>query len=592
MSQKSDKKNTSKAVDRKLVQRLYFFVKPYRWYILLAIVLTLFSAFLGSVIPKLSQQAIDNYIAEGDSKGLANVILLIVYALAGDFLLTVITTYITRWFGQGALYNLRIEVFKKIQSLHVQFFDKNPIGRLITRTTNDIEALSELLSSGVITMIVDLLRIVFILYFMFGMNVKLTVISLSVMPMLFYLTFWFKAKVRVAFLEVRDQVARLNSFVQEHINGMDIVRLFNKQSNEFNKFKQINEAHTQVQIKTIFYFAIFWPAVEMISSFAMALVVWYGGAQALSSELTVGVLLAFIQYVRQFFRPIQQLSEKYNTLQSAFAASERIFGILDETNKVSSPEKPIDTEIVRGEIRFQDVWFKYNENEDYVSKNLSFTVKPGETIAIVGATGAGKSTIINLIMRFYDFSKGKIEIDGYDIKELDPIELRKKIALVLQDTILFSGTILENITLNKADITQDRVEEAAKLIGADGFISKLPNGYQHILKERGDSLSMGQRQLISFLRALVYDPTILILDEATSNIDSETEALVNEACLTLVAGRTSIIIAHRLSTIQHADRIIVMHKGEIREMGSHNELLKNKDGIYKKLYELQFQESA
>jgi len=592
MSQKSDKKNTSKAVDRKLVQRLYFFVKPYRWYILLAIVLTLFSAFLGSVIPKLSQQAIDNYIAEGDSKGLANVILLIVYALAGDFLLTVITTYITRWFGQGALYNLRIEVFKKIQSLHVQFFDKNPIGRLITRTTNDIEALSELLSSGVITMIGDLLRIVFILYFMFGMNVKLTVISLSVMPMLFYLTFWFKAKVRVAFLEVRDQVARLNSFVQEHINGMDIVRLFNKQSNEFNKFKQINEAHTQVQIKTIFYFAIFWPAVEMISSFAMALVVWYGGAQALSSELTVGVLLAFIQYVRQFFRPIQQLSEKYNTLQSAFAASERIFGILDETNKVSSPEKPIDTEIVRGEIRFQDVWFKYNENEDYVSKNLSFTVKPGETIAIVGATGAGKSTIINLIMRFYDFSKGKIEIDGYDIKELDPIELRKKIALVLQDTILFSGTILENITLNKADITQDRVEEAAKLIGADGFISKLPNGYQHILKERGDSLSMGQRQLISFLRALVYDPTILILDEATSNIDSETEALVNEACLTLVAGRTSIIIAHRLSTIQHADRIIVMHKGEIREMGSHNELLKNKDGIYKKLYELQFQESA
>jgi len=592
MSQKSDKKNTSKAVDRKLVQRLYFFVKPYRWYILLAIVLTLFSAFLGSVIPKLSQQAIDNYIAEGDSKGLANVILLIVYALAGDFLLTVITTYITRWFGQGALYNLRIEVFKKIQSLHVQFFDKNPIGRLITRTTNDIEALSELLSSGVITMIGDLLRIVFILYFMFGMNVKLTVISLSVMPMLFYLTFWFKAKVRVAFLEVRDQVARLNSFVQEHINGMDIVRLFNKQSNEFNKFKQINEAHTQVQIKTIFYFAIFWPAVEMISSFAMALVVWYGGAQALSSELTVGVLLAFIQYVRQFFRPIQQLSEKYNTLQSAFAASERIFGILDETNKVSSPEKPIDAEIVRGEIRFQDVWFKYNENEDYVSKNLSFTVKPGETIAIVGATGAGKSTIINLIMRFYDFSKGKIEIDGYDIKELDPIELRKKIALVLQDTILFSGTILENITLNKADITQDRVEEAAKLIGADGFISKLPNGYQHILKERGDSLSMGQRQLISFLRALVYDPTILILDEATSNIDSETEALVNEACLSLVAGRTSIIIAHRLSTIQHADRIIVMHKGEIREMGSHNELLKNKDGIYKKLYELQFQESA
>lgn len=592
MSPKSDKNTSNKAVDRKLVQRLYFFVKPYRWYIVLAIVLTLISAFLGSVIPKLSQQAIDIYIADGDKDGLSHVIMLIVYALAGDFILTVITTYITRWFGQGALYNLRIEVFKKIQSLHVQFFDKNPIGRLITRTTNDIEALSELLSSGVVTMIGDLLRIVFILYFMFGMNVKLTVISLAVLPMLFYLTFWFKSKVRVAFLEVRDQVASLNSFVQEHINGMDIVRLFNKQDAEFEKFKTINEAHTKVQIKTIFYFAVFWPAVEMISSFAMALVVWFGGAQALSSELTIGVLLAFIQYVRQFFRPIQQLSEKYNTLQSAFAASERIFGVLDEKNKVSFPDKPLEASIDKGKIEFKNVWFKYNENEDYVSKDLSFTVESGQTVAIVGATGAGKSTIINLLMRFYDFEKGQIEIDGLDIKLLQPTELRNKIALVLQDSVLFSGTIFENITLNRPDISENRVVEAAKLIGAHDFISNLPNAYRHVLKERGDSLSMGQRQLISFLRALVYDPTILVLDEATSNIDSETEALVNEACVTLVKNRTSIIIAHRLSTIQHADRIIVMHKGGIREMGSHQELLRNKEGIYKKLYELQFQESA
>jgi ATP-binding cassette subfamily B protein len=330
----------------------------------------------------------------------------------------------------------------------------------------------------------------------------------------------------------------------------------------------------------------------MISSFAMALVVWYGGAQALSSELTVGILLAFIQYVRQFFRPIQQLSEKYNTLQSAFAASERIFGVLDESNKVANPLNPIEQEITNGEISFRNVWFKYNDNEDYVSKSLNFTVNPGETVAIVGATGAGKSTIINLLMRFYEFNKGEIQIDGFDIKKLNPTELRKKIALVLQDTILFSGTIFENITLNREDITKERVVEAAKLIGAHNFIEKLPNGYEHELKERGDSLSMGQRQLISFLRALVYDPTILVLDEATSNIDSETEALVNDACIKLVEGRTSIIIAHRLSTIQHADRIIVMHKGEIREMGSHQELLKNKDGIYKKLYELQFQESA
>lgn len=559
---------------------------------LLALLLTLASAYLGSVIPRLAQQAVDNYIAEGDQQGLFRYILLIFGALAGDFILTVATTYTTRWFGQGALYNLRVEVFKKIQSLHVQFFDRNPIGRLITRTTNDIEALSDLLSSGVVTMIGDLLRIIFILYFMLQMNLQLTFVALAVLPMLFYLTFWFKSKVRVAFLEVRDRVAQLNSFVQEHINGMDEVRLFNRQKVEHDKFKAINEDHTQAQIKTIFYFAIFWPAVELISSFAMALVVWYGGALAWTGGVTAGILLAFIQYVRQFFRPIQQLSEKYNTLQSAFAASERIFSVLDEENAIEAPQSPEKSTITKGQITFEKVWFRYNNDDDYVSKDLNFKVEAGETIAIVGATGAGKSTIINLLMRFYEFDRGRILIDGQDVQKIDPTQLRKSFALVPQDTTLFSGSILQNITLNMKSISREQVEEAAKLIGAHDFISRLPDGYDHQLKERGASLSMGQRQLISFLRALVYDPTILILDEATSNIDSETESLVNTACEKLVEGRTSLIIAHRLSTIRHADRIIVMHKGEIREIGSHTELLKNENGIYRRLYELQFKESA
>lgn len=588
----SSPKETSKAVDRALVRRLYFFVQPYRWYILLAIVLTLFSAFLGSSIPKLAQIAVDEHIAADDKEGLFNIVSLIFLALLGDFLLTAATTYTTRWFGQGALYNLRIEVFRKIQSLHVQFFDKNPIGRLITRTTNDIEALSELLSSGVVSMIGDLLRIVFILFFMFSMNVQLTLVSLAVLPMLFYLTFWFKAKVRVAFLDVRDQIARMNAFVQEHINGMDVVRLFNRGDREQKKFEEINEKHTQAQVKTIFYFAIFWPAVEMISSAAMAAVVWYGGAQAWSGTLSAGVLLAFIQYVRQFFRPIQQLSEKFNTLQSAFAASERIFDVLDVEHKMPDPEDAISPIINDGSITFKNVWFRYNPDDPFVSKDLSFEVSPGETIAIVGATGAGKSTIINLLMRFYDFERGQILIDGTDIKQMQAIDLRKNMALVLQDPTLFSGSIYQNITLNRTDISLEKVIEAAKLIGAHDFIEKLPGGYQHILKERGDSLSMGQRQLISFLRALVYEPRILILDEATSNIDSETEALVNRACETLVKGRTSLIIAHRLSTIRHAHRVMVLHKGEVRELGTHEELIKKEDGIYRKLYELQYAEAS
>ena len=586
------KDQTDKAVDSILIRRLYFFIKPYRKWVLLAIVLTLTAAWLGTVRPKLTQVAVDDYIAIGDFDGLMWIVYLLIAALIGEFFVLVANTYITRWFGQGALYSLRNAVFKKIQSLHVQFFDKNPIGRLITRTTSDIEALSELLSDGVVNMIGDMFRIIFILYFMLVMSWELTIISILVLPLLFYATFWFKAKVRVTYLEVRDQIARLNSFVQEHISGMAIVQLFNREEKEKERFQHINADHRKAHIKTIFYFAIFWPVVEVLASVAMALVVWYGGARALMDQVTFGVLLAFIQYVRQFFNPIRGLSEKYNTLQSALASSERIFNVLDTENKVEEPENPLQLENPQGRIEFDQVTFRYNADEADVLRNVSFSAEPGEHIAIVGATGAGKTTIINLLLRFYDINSGTIRLDGVDIKKLSLNELRSHFALVLQDNALFSGTVHQNITLGNENITREQVIAASKEVGAHQFINKLPGNYDYVLRERGASLSMGQRQLICFVRAMVYDPRILVLDEATSSVDSETEELVTQACEKMMEGRTSIVIAHRLSTIQGADKILVMHKGEIREAGSHQQLLKQKEGIYRKLYELQYRDQA
>lgn len=583
--------NTSsdKAVDSDLLRRLYQFIKPYRWYVVLGIALTLGAAFLGTVRPKLTQIAVDEYIRNKDFDGLLWIILLLIGALVGEFFLLVINTYLTRWFGQGTLFNMRNAVFKKIQSLHVQFFDKNPIGRLITRTTSDIEALSDLLSDGVVNIIGDMFRLFFILYFMFSMSWELSLVAISVLPLLFYATFLFKAKVRVSFLKVRDQIARLNSFVQEHINGMAIVQLFNKEEREREKFKSINAGHREAYIETIFYFAIFWPLVEVIASLAMALVIWYGGGRALMDQVTFGILLAFVQYVRDFFRPIQGLSEKFNTLQSALASSERIFNVLDTENKITDPENPETIDDPKGDIKFENVWFGYNQ-EETVLKNISFEAKPGQTIAIVGATGAGKSTIINLLMRFYDINEGSIKLDGVDIRNLKINELRSNFALVLQDNALFSGTIRENITLGNPDISEEEVMRTARSIGADKFINKLPGGLNYKLAERGKSISMGQRQLICFIRAMVYNPNILILDEATSSVDSETEETVNKACEKLMEDRTSIVIAHRLSTIQGADKILVMHKGEIRETGTHQQLIEKEEGIYRKLYELQYKD--
>ncbi|MDR9410998.1 MAG: ABC transporter ATP-binding protein, partial [Balneolaceae bacterium] len=554
-------KRETEAVDSELIRRLYYFFKPYRWWALFAIILTLSASYLGTIRPKLTQIAVDDHIAIGDVDGLLWIITLLVLALVGEFVVLIINTYVTRWFGQGVLFRIRNAVFEKIQSLHVQFFDKNPIGRLITRTTSDIEALSELLSDGIVNMIGDLFKIFFILYFMLSMSWELTVVSVLVLPMLFYATFWFKGKVRIAYLEVRDQIARLNSFVQEHINGMSVVQLFNREKKEKEKFVDINADHRKAHIKTIFYFSIFWPLVEVFASLAMALVVWYGGGRALMGDVTFGVLLAFIQYVRQFFNPIRGLSEKYNTLQSALASSERIFNVLDTPKKVLESSEGKSLKNPKGKIEFQNVSFRYNADEELIINDVSFDVEPGELLAVVGATGAGKTTLINLLLRFYDIQEGKILLDGTNIKDVSLKNLRSQFALVLQDNALFSGTVLENITLGHEEITREQVIEAAKEVEAHQFIKKLPGTYDFVLQERGASLSMGQRQLICFVRAMVYDPKILILDEATSSVDSETEELVSLACKKMMQGRTSIVIAHRLSTIQGADKILVMHKG-------------------------------
>jgi ATP-binding cassette subfamily B multidrug efflux pump len=585
------------ALDRRLLWRLAHYLWPYRGWVALAFCTVMAAAFLGPLRPKLVQVAIDHHIVAGDWRGLENIILLLVGVLLVEAVLSFVNDYLTQWIGQKAIYDIRTQVYRHIQRQSLRFFDHTPVGRLITRVTSDVESLSDMLSAGVVRILGDLFRLIFIASFMFMLEWRLALLTLSVMPFMIGAVAWFRRKVREQYRETRRQIARLNAFLQEHISGIKIVQLFNREAEEMRRFSQINDEHRQAQIKTVFYFAIFWPAVQLVSDAALGLVLWVGGLRALDGTLTLGVLIAFIQYVRQFFEPIRNLSDQYNMLQSAMAGAERIFGLLDQDTALPEPRHPVRVERLHGSIAFRNVWFTYDElpldgqEPNWVLRDVSFTVEPGQHVAIVGATGAGKTTIINLLLRFYDVQRGQILIDGHDIREYASQDLRRHIGLVLQDVFLFSGSVRENLTLGDSSIPFEKVQEAARLIGADRFIERLPAGYDQDVRERGLTLSHGQRQLLSFVRALVHDPRILVLDEATSSVDTETEQLIQQAMETLLRGRTAIIIAHRLSTIQHADQILVLHRGEIRERGTHQELLA-RDGLYRRLYELQFQEQA
>lgn len=586
--QQKDDEVLGKAYDAKLMRRLLTYVKPYKKYVILAILMNIVVAALPSVRPLLSKIAIDDYIAKGDNNGLLLIIIALFGVLIAQAVVQYFLTYYTEFMGQKIVYDLRIQVFSHVQKLALRYFDKTPVGRTVTRVTNDVDSLSEMFSSGIVQVFSDVFVIVWIFIFMFSMAWDLALVVLIVLPFLIYATFLFRKKVRETYRDVRLYLARLNSYMQEHVTGINVVQIFSKENEELKKFSEINKDYREANIKSVFYYAVFFPAVELLSAITFGLIIWYGGGEVIQSNIEIGVLIAFFQFTEMFWRPVRDLAEKYNILQAAMASSERIFKLLDDETFIVDPEKPTRIERVNGEIEFNNVWFAYNHGE-HVLKNVSFKISPGETVAIVGATGAGKTSLMNILTRFYDIEKGSITLDGVDIRNLEKRNLRKFISIVLQDVFLFSGTIKSNISLGNSEIPDEKIIEAAKTVGADKFISKLPNGYNEEVKEKGATLSVGQKQLISFARALAYDPQILILDEATSSIDTETEILIQEAIEKLLVGRTSIVIAHRLSTIQNADKILVMHKGELREMGTHQELLA-KRGIYYRLYQLQYKD--
>ncbi len=578
-----------KAYDAHLMKRLLKYLKPYLKWVVISIILTIGVALASTIRPYLTKVAVDNYITNRDANGLRNIILLLFAAIFFQGILQYSMTYLTSWIGQKTIYDLRMELFKHLQKLSMSFFDRNPVGRLVTRLTNDIEVLNEMFSSGIVMVFADIFTIAGILFFMFSLSWQLTLIALSVIVPLIYATMVFRKKVRIAYRDVRTFLAKMNAFLQEHISGVLVVKIFNKEKRTLNDFKKINYDHTRANVRSVFYYSVFYPVVELIGAISVALIIWYGGSKAIEHVLTIGILISFLQYSEMFFRPIRDLSEKYNIMQTAMASSERIFKLLDRQAIIPDPEKPIELENIKGKIEFKNVWFAYI-NEDYVLRDISFTINPGERIAFVGATGAGKTTLMNLLCRFYDVQKGEILLDGVNIKDITKANLRKNISLVVQDIFLFSDSIENNISLGNSEISPEKVHGAAEIIGIDNFIDKLPLKYGQNVKERGVTLSQGQRQLITFARALAYNPKILILDEATSSVDTNSEILIQKAIEKLMEGRTSIIIAHRLSTIQKCDKIIVMHKGEIREAGTHHELLEL-GGIYSKLYQLQYKES-
>ena len=588
MSQSGSEETAGKAYDRELMRRLLQYLKPYKFYIGFSIILLLTVAGLRLIGPYLMKVAIDSYIANSDIEGLHRIGIFYCSALLMIFFCRYGQIYLTNFAGQKVMYDVRIAVYSHLQKLSVSYYDKNPVGRLITRVTNDIEALNEMFSSGVVSIFGDVFTLVGIMIAMLSLDWELALLSFAVLPLLLYAAMIFRLKVRTAFREVRLIIARLNAHLQESITGMAVIQIFNRQAYNFSEFDEINEGHQNAYIKTIKYYAIFFPAVEVISALAVGLIIWYGGGQVIQQALTLGVLVAFLQYVQQFFQPISNLSEQYNTMQAAMAASERLFDLMDETPEIENAELPIRIDQFNGKIEFEQVWFAYSK-EEWILKDLSFVIEKGQCAAFVGATGAGKTTIINLVCRFYDVQRGRILIDDIDIRKIDQAVLRQNIGLVLQDVFLFSGSISENIRLWNENISPAQIQASAAHVNAAPFIDRMEDGYDTSLGERGSTISSGQRQLLSFARALVYEPAILVLDEATSNIDTETEQLIQVAIDTLMAHRTSLIIAHRLSTIQHAGIIFVLHQGQIVEQGTHHELLEV-GAVYYKLYQLQYKD--
>jgi len=574
-------------VDLKVLRRLLVFAKPYKGVFYFVVFLTIALSIVGPIRPILIQRTIDGPVARGDYQGLVSMILLLVSLLVLGAIIQYLHTFYSNWLGQNIIKDIRIQLYGHIQRLRLKFFDNTPIGRLVTRNISDIETLDEVFSTGIAGIIADIMQLLVILGFMLYMDWALTLVSLSLLPVLIFATYLFKEKVKVAFNEVRTAVSNLNSFVQEHITGMNIVQIFNSEERELKKFKEINEEHKKANINSVLYYAIYFPVAEVIQAAGIGLIVWYGGGQVVQGNVEFGMMIAFILYLQMFFRPIRMIADRFNTLQMGIVSTNRIITLLDSEEHIpdNGDHQP---ETIDGNIDFKDVWFAYNE-EDWVLKGISFKVKQGQTMALVGATGAGKTSIINLLSRFYEINKGEICVDGKDVRQYDLTNLRSHVAVVLQDVFLFSDTILNNITLKNTDISEEKVREAAQLVGALDFIEKLPGGFQYNVQERGATLSVGQRQLVSFVRALVYDPKIIVLDEATSSVDTETEELIQNAIQKLMQGRTAVVIAHRLSTIQNASKILVLDKGEIVEEGTHDDLLE-KEGYYAQLHQMQYKE--
>jgi ATP-binding cassette, subfamily B, multidrug efflux pump len=607
MASNQEEEVLGKAYDGRLMRRLLGYLRPYKWHVAVALGAIILKSVADVLGPFLTKIAIDKYLAKSPNShswigdrlspapltGIAQIGGLYVGLLILTFALEFVQTYLMQWTGQKVMFDLRRQIFRHLQEIHVAFFDKNPVGRLVTRVTTDVDALNEMFTAGVVSIFEDIFVLAGIIGIMMKMNWKLALITFAVLPLIIYATKIFRDEVRDSYRRIRTAIARINSYLQEAVSGMLVLQLFNREKRAFHKFSEINASHMEAYKDAIMAYSVYYPVVEVLSAFAIASIIWFGGGDVIRRTATIGVLVAFMQYAQRFFRPIQDLSEKYNILQSAMAAGERVFKLLDTKVEVMSPaitKRPQGP----GRVEFDHVWFAYNVTgqsgePDLVLHDVSFVLEPGETIAVVGHTGAGKTTLISLLMRFYDVQRGAIRIDGVDIKEMNLDELRGRFGVVLQDPFLFSGTVEGNIRLGTARIQDEDVEQAAEDVNLADFIRTLPGGFKEEVRERGSTLSTGQKQLISFARALAHNPKILILDEATSSVDTETEFRVRDALGRMVEGRTALIIAHRLSTIQRADKIIVMHKGQVREMGSHQQLLAQR-GIYYKLYQLQYKD--